>query len=245
MACGHCSCGGGGGGEHNHGQRSGGGRLGTWAAAGALLLVLGIVGAAIALEPPAAPAKPADPKTTPPEKAPSGDQSKTPAATPASPYVLGYSMKRIDGTEESLETYKGKVVLIVNVASKCGYTPQYEGLEKLYKDKKDAGLVVLGFPANNFRSQEPGSNKDIAEFCSSKFGVTFPMFEKISVTGSDQHPLYKQLAAQAAPIGGDPKWNFTKFLVDRHGNVVARFDSKVKPDDAEVTKKIDELLAQK
>lgn len=229
MGCGHCSCGGGGG--HHHAKR---GALGTWATGAVLLLVLGTVGAAVAFEPPKAPAKP---EAEPP--------AKTPAATPASPYVLGYTMKRIDGKEESLESYKGKVMLIVNVASKCGFTPQYEGLEKLYQEKKDAGLVILGFPANNFRSQEPGTNKEIAEFCSSKYGVTFPMFEKISVTGSDQHPLYKQLAAQPAPIGGDPKWNFTKFLVDRSGNVVARFDSKVKPDDPDLVKKVEALLATK
>jgi len=160
-------------------------------------------------------------------------------------YVLGFTVKRIDGTLESLEAYKGKVLLFVNVASECGYTPQYEGLEKLYREKKDAGFVVLGFPANNFGGQEPGENKQIAEFCSTKFGVTFPMFEKISVAGQDQHELYRKFAAQPAPIGGDPKWNFTKFLVDRTGRVAARFEPKVKPDDAELLRRIDELLAQK
>jgi glutathione peroxidase len=136
---------------------------------------------------------------------------------------------------------------MVNVASECGCTPQYQGLEKLYKEKKDAGLVVLGFPANNFGSQEPGSNEQISEFCTGKFGVTFPMFEKISVKGEDAHALYKKLAAQPKPIGGEPKWNFTKFVVNREGKVVARFDAQGKIArtgelEPELVKKIDELL---
>jgi glutathione peroxidase len=174
------------------------------------------------------------------------------AAAPAQPakdeaYVLGFKMKRIDGTEEDLSSYKGKVVVMVNVASKCGYTGQYKALEDLYKAHKDHGLVILGFPANNFNSQEPGSNKDIAEFCTSTYDVSFPMFEKISVKGDDQHALYKKLAGQPKPIGGDPKWNFTKFVVNKEGNVVARFDAKgdgknrtaLEPD---FVKKVEELL---
>lgn len=157
--------------------------------------------------------------------------------------VLDFTVNRIDGTAQKLSDYKGKVVLIVNVASGCGYTPQYAGLEKLYEARKGAGLVVLGFPANDFGKQEPGTNEEIAEFCTSKFGVSFPMFEKIAVTGPDQHALYKLLASQPAPVGGDPKWNFTKFLIDRSGKVVGRYDSKVKPDDAALNAKIDELLA--
>ncbi len=157
-------------------------------------------------------------------------------------YVFGYAMNRIDGTSESLEAYKGQVVLIVNVASQCGYTKQYIGLEKLYREKMGAGFVILGFPANNFGGQEPGTNEEIAKFCSSKYSVTFPMFEKISVAGADAHPLYKQLSAAA---GGEPQWNFTKYLVGRDGKVVAKFDSNVKPDDAALTAKIDELLAAK
>lgn len=161
-------------------------------------------------------------------------------------YALGFKVKKIDGVEQDLSEYKGKVVLIVNVASKCGCTPQYRGLEELYKAKKDLGLVILGFPANNFGGQEPGSNSEIAEFCTGK-GVTFPMFEKISVKGDDAHPLYKKLAAQPAPVGGEPKWNFTKFILDKEGKVVARYDAvgkiartgEVEP---EVVKKIDELL---
>lgn len=174
--------------------------------------------------------------------------AEPPGAQPAAKvdsYVLGFKMNDIDGKEKNLEDFKGSVVLIVNVASKCGYTSQYKGLEKLYQDKKDKGLVILGFPANNFGNQEPGTDADIKKFCTSEYNVTFPMFAKISVKGDDQHPLYKKLAAQPAPIGGDPKWNFTKFLVDRTGNVVARFDTRTAPDDSELNRQIDELLAKK
>ena len=135
--------------------------------------------------------------------------------------------------------------MIVNVASKCGLTPQYAALQKLYESKKDAGFVILGFPANDFMGQEPGTNKEIKEFCDAKYKVTFPMFEKIAVTGKETHPLYKMLAALPAPLGGEPKWNFTKFVLDRQGHVVARFEPKTTPDDPAVVKKIDELLAAK
>jgi glutathione peroxidase len=173
-----------------------------------------------------------------------GDASPAqPASDPS--YVLGFTMNQIDGTPKNLSDYKGQVLLIVNVASQCGYTPQYAGLESLYETKKEQGFAVLGFPANNFGSQEPGSNEEIASFCTSKFGVSFPMFEKIDVAGAAQHPLYKRITSQPAPIGGDPKWNFTKFLVDRSGKVVARYESKVKPDDAALVAKIDELLKSK
>jgi glutathione peroxidase len=170
-----------------------------------------------------------------------------PATTPPTDtsYVLGYTMKTIDGKDQDLSAYKGKVVMIVNVASKCGLTPQYEGLQALYEKDKDAGLVILGFPANEFGSQEPGTNEEIKSFCTGTYHVTFPMFEKIVVKGEGTHPLYTQLAAQPAPIGGEPKWNFTKFLVDRQGHVVARFEPKVKPDDPALLKKIDELLHEK
>lgn len=176
-------------------------------------------------------------------------QSPPAASAPAadkpavSPYVLGYTLKDIDGKDTDLAQFEGKVVLMVNVASKCGYTPQYKGLEKLFIEKKDAGLVVLGLPANEFGGQEPGDEAAIKKTCHDKYQVTFPMFSKISVKGNGQHPLYRQLAAQPAPIGGDPKWNFTKFLVDRAGNVVARFDSSVTPEDKAMRAKIDELLA--
>lgn len=182
-------------------------------------------------------------KDAQPEKSPIATAPK--AATEEPGYVLGFTLKDIDGKDHDLAQYKGKVVLMVNVASQCGYTAQYETLQKLYAAKKDAGLVVLGFPANNFGSQEPGSEADIKQFCSSKFNVTFPMFSKISVKGDDTHPLYKKLAEQPKPVGGEPGWNFTKFLVDRSGHVVARYDSKVKPDAKDLTTKIDELLAAK
>ena len=158
-------------------------------------------------------------------------------------YVLDHTLHRITGERESLEKYKGKVILMVNVASKCGYTPQYEQLEAIYRQYKDDGFVVLGFPANNFRGQEPGSNEEILEFCTEKFDVTFPMFEKIEVIGEETNPLYLDLAGQPEPIGGPPEWNFTKFLVDRDGNVVARFDTKVRPDDEKVIQLIEELIA--
>ncbi len=165
-----------------------------------------------------------------------------PEPSKEAPGILAHQINLIDGQPKNLSDYKGKVVLVVNVASKCGLTPQYDALESLYKSKKDAGLVVLGFPANDFGSQEPGTNKEIAEFCSATYHVTFPMFEKIAVTGASAHPLYKQLSALPAPLGGEPKWNFNKFLVDKSGNVVARFEPKTKPDDPALIAKIDELL---
>ena len=168
-----------------------------------------------------------------------------PGAVKEGPFVLGYTVRDIDGNEVDLARYKGKVVMIVNVASRCGLTKQYEGLQKLYDEKKDAGLVIVGFPANNFREQEPGTEKEIKEFCTGTYGVTFPMMSKVSVKGEDAHPLYRQLAAQPAPIGGEPQWNFTKFLVDREGNVAARFEPKTTPEDSGLRRKVDELLGVK
>jgi glutathione peroxidase len=158
--------------------------------------------------------------------------------------VLDRTMKRLDGNEQNLADYRGKVVLMVNVASKCGLTPQYDGLEALYRTYKGKGLVVLGFPANDFAGQEPGTDKDIAEFCRSTYGVEFPMFSKITVKGDGMHPLYKELTSMPAPIGGDVKWNFQKYLLDRKGRVVAKFEPQVKPDDPALVKKVEELLAQ-
>ncbi len=223
-----------------------------------LLATLLAAALALAAEPP----QPApDPKPAPeakPEPAPQPEErpgEKTPepikpdAVKPepakVDAYMLAFKVKDIDGQEKSLEDFKGKVVVIVNVASKCGLTPQYKGLEALYQSKKDAGLVILGFPANNFAGQEPSSESEIKEFCSTKYSVTFPMFSKVSVKGPDAHALYKKLAAQPAPIGGEPDWNFTKYIVDRKGNAVAHFQARTKPDDAEFLKTIENLLAQK
>lgn len=160
---------------------------------------------------------------------------------------LDFAVKNIDGKEESLSKYKGKVVMIVNVASKCGFTPQYEQLEAVYKKYADRGFVVLGFPANNFGGQEPGTNEQIKQFCTGKYDVTFPMMAKISVLGDDKAPLYKFLTEQptAGDFAGDIGWNFTKFIVDRNGNVIARYNSKTKPDDASVTSEIERALDAK
>ena len=160
-------------------------------------------------------------------------------------YVLGYTMNRIDGEEQDLSEYEGQVILIVNVASKCGFTPQYESLEKLYEERHEDGFTILAFPANDFREQEPGTNEEIAEFCTEKFGVTFPMFEKVHVLGDERCPLYEQLEDLPKPLGGDPEWNFTKFLVGRDGRVAARFDPRTDPLDEEFVAKLDELLEKK
>jgi len=156
--------------------------------------------------------------------------------------VLKQKFELIDGTKSSLGAYEGKVVLVVNTASRCGLTPQYEALEKLYRAHKVDGLVVLGFPANNFMGQEPGTNEEIAQFCSERYEVSFPMAAKVSVKGEDAHPLYKQLVALPEPLGGEPTWNFTKFVIDRNGDVVARFEPRVKPDDPKVVAALEELL---
>ena len=160
-------------------------------------------------------------------------------------FVLDHQAERIDGeTERLADAYHGDVVLIVNVASRCGYTRQYDGLQALYEKYEDRGLTVLGFPANNFGGQEPGTDEQILEFCTSRFDVSFPMFSKIDVLGDDRHPLYKDLAAQPEPIGGDPRWNFTKFLVGRDGRVRARFEPGDEPMGEKVTGKIERLLAE-
>ena len=155
-------------------------------------------------------------------------------------------MRDIGGVERPLRSFEGKVLLIVNVASKCGLTPQYEGLQALYQRYHDKGLEILGFPANDFLWQEPGSDSDIRQFCSTKYSVTFPMFSKISVRGKDMHPLYEFLTErQTNPrFAGKITWNFAKFLVDRRGEVAARFDPKVDPLDSSVTEAIDKALAQ-
>ena len=162
--------------------------------------------------------------------------------SPAS--ILDFTMKTIDGTPRSLSYYKGKVLLVVNTASLCGYTPQYETLEKLYEKYKDKGFMILAFPANNFGKQEPGTNADIKEFCSSKFHVSFDLFEKISVKGSDQDPLY-QYITKNSPYPGEIKWNFQKYLVDRSGNLRGKFLSPVDPMSKELTTEVEKLLAEK
>lgn len=165
------------------------------------------------------------------------------AASPPSS-IYDFQLNRIHGEPESLGAYKGQVMLIVNVASKCGFTPQYEGLEALYDRYRNQGFVVLGFPANDFRGQEPGTNAEIAEFCRATWSVEFPMFEKITVKGDDQHPLYRFLTSRPAPIGGAIEWNFQKFLVDRQGNVIERLSPRTRPEDPAVVARIEALLAE-
>lgn len=169
------------------------------------------------------------------------------AATVAAPRdALDFRMKGIEGEEVDLGQWRGKVVLMVNTASKCGLTPQYEALQKLWADDSAKGLVVLGFPANDFLSQEPGTNEEIQKFCSIKYRVTFPMFEKIEVKGKEQAPLYAYLTAlDVAPVGtGAISWNFEKFLIGRDGKVAARFSPKTKPDDPEVLEAIKRELTK-
>jgi glutathione peroxidase len=169
------------------------------------------------------------------------------AAAPKEKSVLEFTMKDIDGKDVKLSKYKGNVIMFVNTASKCGYTPQYEGLEKIYEKYKDKGFVILGFPANNFGAQEPGTESEIKEFCTLKYHVSFPMFSKISVKGDDQHPLYGFLTNKESDpdFAGDITWNFNKFLVDKSGKVVARFSSKDTPESETVTAAIEKYLAAK
>lgn len=162
------------------------------------------------------------------------------------PAALNFTMKNIDGKEVDLSDYQGKVILIVNVASQCGLTPQYEGLQELYEKYDDKGLVVLGFPCNQFGRQEPGSNAEIKAFCSDNYSVSFPMFSKIEVNGTEQADLYKHLTGlDLKPAGkGNIKWNFEKFLIDRDGDVVARFSPATRPSDAKLLKTIEASLGQ-
>jgi glutathione peroxidase len=159
--------------------------------------------------------------------------------------VYDFTLSSIDGQPAPLAAYKGKVVLLVNVASRCGYTPQYTALESVYEKYKDRGFVIIGVPANNFGAQEPGSNQEIKTFCSSKYHVTFPMMAKVSVKGDDQTPLYQFLTDKSAhpQTGGEIQWNFTKFLIGPDGHVITRFESKVTPDSTEVTEAIEKALS--
>ena len=158
--------------------------------------------------------------------------------------IYDFTLNSIDGQTTPLSTFKGKVALIVNVASRCGYTPQYAALESVYEKYKGRGFVIIGFPANNFGAQEPGSNQEIKTFCTAKYHVSFPMMAKVSVKGSDITPLYQFLTDKNAhpQTGGEIGWNFTKFLVGPDGKVIARFDSTVEPDSTQVTSAIEKAL---
>jgi glutathione peroxidase len=175
----------------------------------------------------------------------SAKKSEPAKGAPAMSHTLyDFEMKNIEGKPVKLDAYKGKTVLLVNTASKCGLTPQYEGLEKLYETYKDRDFVVLGFPANNFMGQEPGTNEEIQQFCKLKYDVEFPMFSKISVKGKDIDPLYAWLT-EGAGFDGEIEWNFAKFLVGPDGKVIARFHPKKTPEDPEVVAKIEAALPVK
>jgi len=161
--------------------------------------------------------------------------------SPAKVDVMQIPFNTIEGKATSLDAYKGKVILIVNVASKCGHTPQYKGLEQLYEKYKDKGFVILGFPANNFGNQEPGTDQEIQKFCTLTYNVTFPMMSKVSVLGSDIHPLFGYLTEKSL-LPGPIKWNFSKFLVDKRGHLVSRYPSEVEPLDSNLVAKVEELL---
>jgi glutathione peroxidase len=159
--------------------------------------------------------------------------------------IFDFTLNTIDGQPAPLAAYKGKVVMLVNVASRCGYTPQYTALESIYEKYKDRGFVILGIPANNFGAQEPGTNQEIKTFCQSKYSVTFPMMSKVSVKGDDKTPLYQFLTDKAASpkTGGEIQWNFTKFLVGPDGQIITRFEPAVTPDSPEVAAAIERALA--
>lgn len=159
--------------------------------------------------------------------------------------ILDIPLKDIDGKDTSLKAYKGKVLLVVNVASQCGLTPQYEGLQALHDKFKDAGLVVLGFPCNDFGAQEPGTNAEIKTFCVENYKVTFPMFDKIHVKGPEQHPLYAALTGKDGAFPGNVEWNFGKFLIGRDGEPLQRIEPNTEPSDPGLVKAIEEALAKK
>src|ERR1044072_8141073 len=162
------------------------------------------------------------------------------AAESSCPAIIDQKFSNLMDEPVSLCQFRGKVLLIVNTASECGYTPQYDGLEKLYRRYRDKGFVVLGFPANDFGGQEPGSNQQIAQFCQVNYGITFPVFPKTAVIGAGANPLYRQLAART---GQSPKWNFHKYLIDKAGRQIPNFESPAAPDDRRVIAKIEKLLA--
>lgn len=159
--------------------------------------------------------------------------------------IYDFKAENIDGKMISLDSYEGKAILIVNVASKCGYTYQYEGLQSLYEEYRDEGLIILGFPANNFKGQEPGTDEEIKKFCTLKYGVEFPMFSKVSVKGDDQHELFTYLTSLENPdFDGDIKWNFEKFLISKEGKLTRRFRSKTKPQSEELVSAIENELSK-
>ncbi|AIE86877.1 glutathione peroxidase [Fimbriimonas ginsengisoli] len=168
-----------------------------------------------------------------------------PHAGPKAKSIYDFTVTDIDGKKVSLKKFKGHVMLVVNVASKCGLTPQYKGLQALYEEKKKQGVVLLGFPANNFNGQEPGTEAEIKQFCTANYGVTFPMFSKISVKGDDQADLYKWLIAQSDRPTDDIEWNFAKFVIGKDGKVFKRLTPRDTPDSEAVRKAIDEALAAK
>lgn len=173
-------------------------------------------------------------------------EEETMMETPAEKGFYGFVLNDIDGNPVKMEQFQGKVLLVVNVASKCGFTRQYEGLQNLYAKYKDQGLVILGFPANDFGGQEPGTNEEIKAFCSTRYQVSFPMFSKISVKGDDQHPLFAYLTSGGgnAELAGAISWNFNKFLVDRKGNLIARFGSTDAPEGKKILAAVEEALAE-
>ena len=167
------------------------------------------------------------------------------ALAAGAPAITEISLKDIDGKDTSLKAYHGKVVLLVNVASKCGLTPQYKALEATQQKYQALGFTVLGFPCNQFGGQEPGTNEEIKQFCSGKYNVTFPLFDKIDVNGPNRAPLYVALVGKDSPFPGDIKWNFGKFLIGRDGKIIKRFEPKTPPDASEVTAAIESALAAK
>src|SRR5438094_3221953 len=154
-------------------------------------------------------------------------------------------LKDIDGKDTSLKAYQGKVLLVVNVASQCGFTPQYKALEAVHRKYQEKGFTVLGFPCNDFGAQEPGTHEEIKKFCSEKYQVTFPLFAKLHVKGEEQHPLYAQLTGKDSPFPGEIKWNFGKFLVDRNGSILRRFEPQTKPDAPEVIEAVEAAVVGK
>lgn len=164
-------------------------------------------------------------------------------AGPPAPSLFDIPLKNIDGKTASLKDYQGKVLLIVNVASECGYTPQYKGLQALQDEYKAQGFTILGFPCNDFGGQEPGGPEEIKTFCSTNYKVTFPLFEKIRVKGEGKHPLYEALTGASSPAAGEVGWNFTKFLIGKDGKILQRFDSEIEPESSEVTNAIKAALA--